>query len=263
MSGFFHRIFNYVETKPVPIITADKRPFHAIGKGDMYVYLPNRDKSNSRILLKDVLYAPDMGITLVSISRIAGTGATVVFTGNVCRIYSKDREVIGEIKVKGGLYRVFMSGTKVGAFAADVKEMLINELHRRLGHVSHERARLLVRKGLVEGVTLEADSEVVVCESCEWVKGERKAVYKVRENERRTTIGDEIHSDLWGPAPVESINHRRYYVSFTDDYSRYTNIYFLHTKDETFNAYRTYEAWLSNQYKTKVKALRSDRGGEY
>ena len=35
MSGFFHRIFNYVETKPVPIITADKRPFHAIGKGDM------------------------------------------------------------------------------------------------------------------------------------------------------------------------------------------------------------------------------------
>ena len=84
MSGFFHRIFNYVETKPVPIITADKRPFHAIGKGDMYVYLPNRDKSNSRILLRDVLYAPDMGITLVSISRIAGNGATVVFTGNVC-----------------------------------------------------------------------------------------------------------------------------------------------------------------------------------
>jgi transposase InsO family protein len=263
MSGFFHRIFNYVETEPVPIITADKRPFHAIGKGDMYVYLPNRDKSNSRILLKDVLYAPDMGITLVSISRIAGTGATIVFTGNVCRIYSKDREVIGEIKVKGGLYRVFMSGTKVGAFAADVKEMSINELHRRLGHVSHERARLLVKKGLVEGVTLEADSEVVVCESCEWAKAERKVVHKVRENERCTAIGDEIHSDLWGPAPVESINHKRYYVSFTDDYSRYTNVYFLHTKDETFNAYRIYEAWLSNQYKTKVKALRSDRGGEY
>jgi transposase InsO family protein len=136
-------------------------------------------------------------------------------------------------------------------------------LHRRLGHVSHERARLLVKKGLVEGVTLEADSEVVVCESCEWAKGERKEVYKVRENERRTTIGDEIHSDLWGPAPVESINHKRYYVSFTDDYSRYTNVYFLHTKDETFNAYRTYEAWLSNQYKARVKALRSDRGGEY
>ena len=132
---------------------------------------------------------------------------------------------------------MFMSGTKAGAFVANVKEMSINELHRRLGHVSHERARLLVKKGLVGGVTLEADSEVVVCESCEWAKGERKAVYKVRESERRTTIGDEIHSNLWGPAPVESINHKRCYVSFTDDYSRYTNVYFLHTKDETFDAY--------------------------
>ena len=41
MSRFFHQLFNYVETERVSIITADKRPFHAVGKGDMYVYLPN------------------------------------------------------------------------------------------------------------------------------------------------------------------------------------------------------------------------------
>src|ERR1700678_315773 len=104
---------------------------------------------------------------------------------------------------------------------------------------------------------------MVVCESCEWEKGERKAISKIRETERHTTVGEEIHSDLWGPAPVESINHKRYYVSFTDDYSRDTNVYFLHTKDETFNAYQTYEAWLSNQFEAKIKSLRSDRGGEY
>ena len=68
---------------------------------------------------------------------------------------------------------------------------------------------------------------------------------------------------MWGPAPVESINHKRYYVSFTDDYSRYTNIYFLHTKDETFDSYQLYEAWLSTQHNAKIKCLRSDRGGEY
>ena len=70
MSGFFHRFINYSKVEPIPIITADKRTFQAIGKGDMYVYLPNGDKPNSRILLKDVLYAPRMGTTLVSISRI-------------------------------------------------------------------------------------------------------------------------------------------------------------------------------------------------
>ena len=264
MSGFLHRFHNYSETDPVPILTADKRTFQAVGRGDMYVYLPNRDKANSRILLKDVLYAPKMGITLVSISWIAGAGSTAVFSGDFCRIYTKQREVIGEIKVKSGLYRVFMSGSKVGAHAADTNKLLsINELHRQLGHVSHERAKLLVKKGLVEGVMLEMDSEVTVCESCEWAKGQRKTISKIREEERRTAVGDEVHSDLWGPAPVESINHKRYYVSFTDDYSRYTNLYFLHSKDETFHAYRIYKAWLSNQHKARIKSLCTDRGGEY
>ena len=69
MSGFYHRLVNYVDIDPIPIKTADKCSFHAIGKGDMYIYLPNRDQSNSKILLKDVLYVPRMGITLVSISR--------------------------------------------------------------------------------------------------------------------------------------------------------------------------------------------------
>ena len=74
----------------------------------------------------------------------------------------------------------------------------------------------------MEGVTLEADSKVVVCKSCELVKGERKAVSKVQEMEQCTTV-EEIHSNLWGPAPVESINHKHYYVSFMDDYSRFTS----------------------------------------
>ena len=187
MTGFYHRLINYVDVDPIPIITADKRTFQAMGKGDMYIYLPNRDKSNSRILLKDVLYAPRMGITLISISRVAGAGSTVVFTGNVCRIYSKDREIIGEIKVKGGLYRVLTKGTKAYTYTAtpDNEDILsIDELHRRLGHVSHDRAKLLVNKGLVKGVTLEPGTEVVACESCEWAKGHRKQMTKVREDER-------------------------------------------------------------------------------
>ena len=86
---------------------------------------------------------------------------------------------------------------------------------------------------------------------------------KVWEGGRCPAIGDEVHSNLWGPTPIKSINHKQYYVSFTDDHSRYTNIYFLHTKDETFNFYKVYEVWLSTQQNAKIKSLCSDRGGEY
>ena len=262
MSGFFHKFINFITVDPVPITAADKRVFQATGKGDIYVNIPNRNHLNSRILLKDVLYAPSMGVTLVSISQIASAGSTVVFTGNFCRIYNKGRTLIGEIKVKGGLYCIYYFKSGAKGYSAQANEVLtVDELHHRLGHVSHERARLLVQKGLVEGVDLMPDDNATICESCESAKGERKSIVKVREGGRCPAIGDEVHSDLWGPAEVESINWKRYYVSFTDDHSRYTNIYFLHSKDETFASYQIYEAWLNTQQNTKIKCLRSDRGG--
>src|SRR5271168_3367501 len=73
----------------------------------MYIHVPNANLSPSKILLKDVLYAPSMAVTLVSISRVAAAGSTVIFAGDVCRIYDSERKIIGNIKVKGGLYRVY------------------------------------------------------------------------------------------------------------------------------------------------------------
>ena len=166
--------------------------------------------------------------------------------------------MLGEIKVKGGLYHVYSSVSGVQGYSAQTEILSVDELHRHLGHVSHERAKLLVRKGLVEGIELRAGDEVTVCESCESAKVERKSITKVREGERHSAVGDEVHSDMWGPAPVESINHKRYYISFTDDHSRYTNIYFLHSKDETFNFYQIYEAWLLTQQNARIKCLCSD-----
>ena len=100
MSGFKHCFINFVEIDPKLITAADKRSFNAIGKGDMWVFLPNGDERSSRVLLKEVLYAPTMGVTLVSISQIASAGSTVIFTGNTCRIYDKERKVIGTIQMK-------------------------------------------------------------------------------------------------------------------------------------------------------------------
>ena len=54
--------------------------------------------------------------------------------------------MIGEVKVKGGLYHVYYSPSGVEGYSTQANEILsINELHRVLGHVSHERAKLLVK----------------------------------------------------------------------------------------------------------------------
>ena len=79
-----------------------------------------------------------------------------------------------------------------------------------------------------------------------------------------TAFGDEIHTDVWGgPSTLLSLGGRKYYVSFTDDYSRYTHITLLHTKDEVFDTYKAFTAWVKTQHNTKIKRLRSDCRGEF
>ena len=209
---------NFTEIEAKPITAADKQIFNATGNGNMYIDIPNGSKT-SQILLCDVLYSSNIGVILVSIGNITDSGGTVLFHGNSCQIFDKLHTLLAKVPKQNGLYRIFTPHLESGGFAGRVMELLtINELHRRLGHVGHDTARLLVEKELVQGVELDPESKPTMCTSCEWGKGHRKAVQKERENKQAVALGDEINSDVWGPAPVEFINHKEYFVSFTDDH---------------------------------------------
>jgi hypothetical protein len=52
-------------------------------------------------------------------------------------------------------------------------------------------------------------------------------------------------------------------MTFTDDFSRKTEVAFLKEKSEAFEKYKEYEALVENQSGLKIRALRSDNGGEY
>jgi transposase InsO family protein len=54
-----------------------------------------------------------------------------------------------------------------------------------------------------------------------------------------------------------------YYVSFIDDFSRNTWIYFLRKKSEVFDKFKEFKALVENQTKNKIKVLRTDNGGEF
>jgi hypothetical protein len=71
-----------------------------------------------------------------------------------------------------------------------------------------------------------------------------------------------IHSDVW-MSPVVSVSGFRYYVLFTDDYTRYTWIYPMRKKSEVFNHFNNFITFIFNQFSTMVKILQSDGGKEY
>ena len=72
-----------------------------------------------------------------------------------------------------------------------------------------------------------------------------------------------IHSDVFGPILVPSLGKFVYYVSFIDDFSRNTWIYFLKKKYEVFDKFKEFKALVENQTEKKIKVLRTDDGGEF
>nr|GEZ33139.1 putative ribonuclease H-like domain-containing protein [Tanacetum cinerariifolium] len=69
--------------------------------------------------------------------------------------------------------------------------------------------------------------------------------------------------DLFGPTFVKSLNKKSYCLVITDDYSRFTWVFFLATNDETRPILKTFITGLENQLSLTVKVIRSDNGTEF
>jgi hypothetical protein len=248
---------------PKPFTAANKQSFNAIGVGEMVIEVPS-GVSVSSLRLTEVLFSPDVGYTLVSIGRLDELGYSATFTDGKCILRDSCDDVIGEIpKSDRGLYRVvhLPGGNSVNAATETVTVM---ELHRRMGHIAPSAARRLAEQGLVSGLKFDlSKDEPTFCESCVYAKATRKPIVKARQGERATEFAQEVHTDLWGPAPMPTINGRRYYISFTDDKTRLTYLHLLRQKSEAFSAYKDFESWCRTQHDARVKTLHSDRGGEY
>ena len=74
---------------------------------------------------------------------------------------------------------------------------------------------------------------------------------------------DCIVSDICGPMPVMSVGGFRYFVTFTDVYSKYCAVYLIRSKDEVKDKVIEHLELLKNAFDRKVKVFRSDRGTEY
>ena len=76
-------------------------------------------------------------------------------------------------------------------------------------------------------------------------------------------VSDLLHSNVFGPVDVPSIGRSVYYVSFIDDLSRRTWVYFLKSKAEVFNHFKEFKAMVELQTRNKIVCLRTDNGSDF
>ncbi|KAL0409623.1 UNVERIFIED_CONTAM: Transposon Ty2-B Gag-Pol polyprotein [Sesamum radiatum] len=130
--------------------------------------------------------------------------------------------------------------------------------HARLGHISKDRIRRLV-----DSKNLEIDDldHLPTCESC--LKGKMTKKPYVGQSAIANGLLDLVHIDVCGPLSTPARGGFSYFITFTDDHSRYGYAYMMSYKSEVFERFKEYRLEVKNQTSRKIKAIQLDRGGEY
>ena len=84
-----------------------------------------------------------------------------------------------------------------------------------------------------------------------------------RTMEQATNLLEIIHTDVCDPMGVKARGGYHYFLTFTDDLSRYGYIYLMKHKFETFEKFKVFQSEVENHRNKKIKFFRSDRRGEY
>jgi hypothetical protein len=132
--------------------------------------------------------------------------------------------------------------------------------HERLGHLN--MASLKELDAMVDGMNLKEVSLHHICEGC--VKGKyQKTSFPKDGATRASQLLEIVHTDVCGPMKITSHGGVRYFLTFIDNFSKKTHVYFLKAKREAFEKFKQYKALVENEIGHKIKLLRSDNGGEF
>ena len=104
--------------------------------------------------------------------------------------------------------------------------------HCRLGHIGVKRMKKLHADGILESLDYES---LDACEPC--LMGKMTKTSFSRTMERATDLLKIIHTDVCGLMSVKAHDKYRYFLTFTDDLSRYGYIYLMKHKSETFEKF--------------------------
>ncbi|GKC12148.1 retrovirus-related pol polyprotein from transposon TNT 1-94 [Tanacetum coccineum] len=134
--------------------------------------------------------------------------------------------------------------------------------HQRLSHLNFDTINELAKDNLVTGLPKFKYTKYHFCLSCEQGKS-KKSPYKPKPVPNSKNRLHLLHVDLCGPMRVESINGKRYVLVIVDDYSRYTWVHFLRSKDEAPEVIKTFLNKIQVLLQAPVIIVRTDNGTKF
>ncbi|GJT41594.1 putative ribonuclease H-like domain-containing protein [Tanacetum coccineum] len=221
---------------------------------------------------EDVYFLNELKFNLFSVSQMCDKKNYVLFTDTKCLVLSPnfklhdENQILLKVSRKDNMYSFDMKNIvpKESLTCLVAKATLDESMlwHRRLGHINFKNINKLVKDNLVRGLPTKHFENDQTCVAC--LKGKQhRASCKSKVLNPITKPLFMLHMDLFGPTFVSSLMHKKYCLVVTDDYSRFTWVFFLTTKDETSEILKRFIKEIENLVDKKVKIIRSDNGTEF
>jgi hypothetical protein len=213
----------------------------------------------SHLSLKNVLYAPNVTLNLLSVAQLADLDCRIVFDKNGCKVeHTPTGRVLLNGKREGNLYVYTQTQQGHAYLATESPPSKMELFHRRMGHINYRDLRQLVR--LADGVTLEK-SQTSECTHCILAKSHRRHFGSSTSHAKR--FGEITHTDVCYVGIPALNGDFTMFILFIDDATRFTVIYLLRSKSDSAAAFFDYDKKVLNFSGRHCQILKSDGGTEY
>ncbi|GJT46529.1 retrovirus-related pol polyprotein from transposon TNT 1-94 [Tanacetum coccineum] len=206
-----------------------------------------------------------LGHNLFSVGQFWDSDLEVAFRSKTCYVQNQEGDDLLTGAHESNLYTISIfdmaasSPIFLMSKATSTKSWL---WHRKLSHLNFSTINDLTKHDLVDGLLKFKYGKDHLCSACKWGKS------KISSHPPKVVPSTHsklelLYMDLCGPMRVASINENKYILVIVDDYSRFTWVYFLHTKDETAEIIKNFIARVHLNYNAKVHKIQTDNGTEF
>ncbi|GJX83728.1 putative ribonuclease H-like domain-containing protein [Tanacetum coccineum] len=247
--------------------------FVAFGSNSKGMKITRKGKiKTDKLDFENVYFVKELKFNLLSVSQMCDKKNSVLFTDSECIILSPDFKLTDESHVllkvprKDNMYivdlkNVIPQGGLTCLFAKATPDES-NLWHRRLGHVNFKTMNKLVKGNLVRGLPSKLFEINQTCVACQKGK-QHRASCKTKTVSSINQPLQMLHINLFGPTFVKRLMKKMYCLVVTDDFSRFSWVFFLATKDETSEILKTFITGIENLIDLKVKVIRCYNGTEF
>ena len=231
----------------------------ATAKGDIHI-ISSDGKSEKNLKLVSGMCVTSLRTNLLSVANMVDKNYNVTFP----REHAFIKDANGNIRLKadrvGDLFYL-REGQSVASAASHTSSDNFNEWHRRLGHLNWKDMQLMRKNESALGRKYKSSDAIIPCDTCATSK--LSALPFPQSEDRSPHLLGIVHTGVCGPMRTSSQGGARYFLTFTDEHSRWTEVYFLKSKSDVTAKFLEYKAYAENQTCMKIRALQSDNGTEF